>query len=381
MNVGIIGGGYAGRMAAARLALAGHQITLVDPFDHWVERTRLHQAAATGTRVEHPHRRLLDAIGGHFHRGRVVGIEGGELHLDGGATRSFDRMVIAAGSVMRRDTEGVREHALSLGDVAEATAIRERIRSLDDGAHVIVVGAGATGLELATEIAEAHPQLRVTLLGDPATALSPAGAQVVTAALDALGIGTRHARVHRVHDWGVDTDQGALQADLVLWAAGMRAPDWMRAAGLPVDEHGQLRVDPTLRVQGRPHLVAAGDCAATGVRMSCATAMPLGAHAAETLIREDAGQQPRPFRFAFQLRCVSLGRRRALTQLVHADDTPRSRAFRGRLATWIKEAILWGTVHMARWETKSGRPLYRWPQAPIHTGATTARYESPRKAS
>ena len=48
MNVGIVGGGYAGRMALSRIAGAGHAVTLIDPRDHWVERTRLHEAARRG---------------------------------------------------------------------------------------------------------------------------------------------------------------------------------------------------------------------------------------------------------------------------------------------------------------------------------------------
>ena len=370
MKVAIVGGGFAGRMAVTRLARAGHGVTLIDPFDDFVERTRLHEAAAVGRSVRHPHRRLTDAVGAQFHRGRVVGVEDGTLHLQDGQTQTFDRIVISAGSVVDRSVPGVREHALALGDPEEAAQIHARLGALAEGATVVVVGAGATGQELATEIAEAH-RLSVILIGDPEVGLSTGGSRIVRRAMAELGVEVQRARVRSVGVDGLETDRGPLSADLVLWAGGMRAPSWMASAGLPVDARGQLVVEPSLRVRGRPHLVAAGDCAASGLRMSCAVAMPLGCHAAETLVREARGLDPRPFRFAYVHRLVSFGRRRAVAQLTLADDAPRT-AIGGRPASWYKDAVLYSAVRAPEWEARTGASLYGWPKGQARAALPTS---------
>lgn len=376
MNVGIIGGGYAGRMALSRLRRAGHDVTLVDPGEHWVERTRLHQAAATGRSVRHPHRRLVAAAGARFHQGRVLGIDGSTLHIDDGSAVRFDRVVLAAGSVPDRCTPGVREHALALGSPDEAATIRARLGELPPGGRVVVVGAGLTGLELATEVAESHPHLRLALIGDPCADLPPRGARVVRRALERLEVEVEVARVHEVHADGLETDGGARPADLVLWCAGMRAPEWLEAAGLPVDGTGRVQVDAALRVVGHPAVIAAGDCAATGLRMACATAMPLGCHAADTLIREARGLAPRPFRFGFLQRCVSLGRRRGLVQLTDAADRPRPVATGGPLAIAIKETILHAAVRLPRWEATTGVSWFGWPRGPRDQISSTTNVRS-----
>ena len=105
----------------------------------------------------------------------MVGVEGGALTLEDGTRHVFDRVILAAGSVVDRSVPGVREHALALGDPREAARIYARVEALEPGDTVVVVGAGLTGLELATELAEAHPHLVVHLIGTPSAICRRAG--------------------------------------------------------------------------------------------------------------------------------------------------------------------------------------------------------------
>jgi NADH dehydrogenase FAD-containing subunit len=73
--------------------------------------------------------------------------------------------------------------------------------------------------------------------------------------------------------------------------------------------------------------------------MACATAMPAAQHAARTVAAVLAGREPRPWRFRYAIRCVSLGRSDGLVQVVHTDDRPRDLVLTGRAAARIKEAI------------------------------------------
>ncbi|MEM6929142.1 MAG: FAD-dependent oxidoreductase, partial [Myxococcota bacterium] len=151
MHVGIIGGGFAGRMAAVRLRRAGHAVTVIDAQRQHVERTRLHTAAASGRGVTVPHERLLGRVGARFVHDRVTALEDGRI-VGAGRVVEVDRTLVAVGSEPVRDGPGVEEHALSLGSPEEARTIHRRLARLHAGARVVVVGAGLTGLELVTEV-------------------------------------------------------------------------------------------------------------------------------------------------------------------------------------------------------------------------------------
>ena len=133
--------------------------------------------------------------------------------------------------------------------------------------------------------------------------------------------------------------------DVCLVALSFTAPDLARVSGLAVDGSDRLEVDETLRSITAPTIIGAGDAVVTppGVgshlRMGCAVALPLGGHAAETVLHLLRNQQPKPISIGLILQCLSLGRRRGYIQLVHADDSPRNLALNGWLAAAVKEMV------------------------------------------
>jgi NADH dehydrogenase FAD-containing subunit len=154
------------------------------------------------------------------------------------------------------------------------------------------------------------------------------------------------------------------------------------AAGLPVDPQGRLVVDGNLRVLDHATIYAAGDAAATGLRMACATAMPMGAYVADhlaALLNNNA--LPAPFQFGYLGQCISLGRHDGLVQFVHADDTPKPRVLTGWIATRIKELICRFTVWSLFWE-KRWPGLYSWSKTrPILVSAHATVAAGQRKAT
>src|SRR4029077_15154676 len=134
-----------------------------------------------------------------------------------------------------------------------------------------------------------------------------------------------NARIEEIRaDKAILADGAHSGFDGGLWARGFPAGPRARAAGLPCNARGQIVVDDTLRVPSHPEVFVAGDAAevsvATGetLRMACATAMPMGAHAGEQLARAIRGGAPLPLAYAFVIRCVSLGRQGGLIQ--HVDE-------------------------------------------------------------
>lgn len=379
----ILGAGYAGMAAALRLARTAQHlpvtITLINASPCFTERVRLHQVAAAAAVRQRPIRDLLRGTNVQFVHGRVVALAP-DAHTvavqteTGTETRRYDYLIYALGSIPDRDAvPGVREHAYAIGDPAAASGIAAHLPDLARrGGRVAIVGGGLTGIETASEIAEAHPNLRVQLIsaGAIGRGLSARGVDHVRQTLTRLGVTlSEHVPIARVAADALHPASGGspIPFDLCLWAGSFRALPLAQDVGWAVNERGQVWIDRAMRVRSHPDVYVAGDSAAFSddigvpIRMACATAIPMGVHAADNVRRRLTGEAERPFAFRYLLQCVSLGRRDGLIQFVRADDTPLDRIITGRLAAWIKE----GVVQYARLSAASGpgAGYYVWPKA------------------
>ncbi|MEV0058802.1 FAD-dependent oxidoreductase [Nocardia sp. NPDC050718] len=343
----VLGAGYAGLSAARRLARKARDttITVVDTRAEFVERVRLHQAAAGQSIGRWDLRELLERKGVEFVRARVTALDpdAKRVWLDGEWSMGYDTLVYALGSAAdRTSVPGVAEYAHSV-------ATPEDLRALPAG-PVIVVGAGSTGIELAAELAESQRDSRVTLLGseEPGSWLSAAAAEHIRTTLTGLGVQVRSGvKVAEVLSDGVRLVDGTvLSAAAVVWTAGFTVPDLARRAGLTVDEQGRIRTDATLRSISHPDVYAAGDAALIDgpgdrpLRMACATALPAGSYVATAIVARAGGAEPKPMTFRYQLQCISLGRHDAVIQFLNADDSPANRVVCGRAGAWVKERIV-----------------------------------------
>ncbi|MEV6359009.1 NAD(P)/FAD-dependent oxidoreductase [Nocardia asteroides] len=343
----VLGAGYAGLAAARHLAGKARDtaITVIDTRAEFVERVRLHQAAA-GQRVGRwDLRELLERKGVEFVRARVTDLdpETERVRLDDGRTVGYDTLVYALGSAADRTS------VPGVADYAHSVATPEDVHALPAG-PVVVVGAGSTGIELAAELAESQPDSTVTLLGseEPGGWLSARAAEHIRATLTGLGVEIRSGvKVAEVLPDGVRLVDGTVvPAAAVVWTAGFTVPDLARRAGLAVDEQGRIRTDETLRSISHPDIYAAGDAALIDgpgdrpLRMACATALPAGSYVARAIVTRARGTEPKPMAFRYHLQCISLGRRDAVIQVLNADDTPAKRVVRGRAGAWIKENIV-----------------------------------------
>lgn len=367
MHIVIVGAGYAGVTCAVRLARKRHgrpaRITLVNATDRFVERIRLHEQAAGRRPPEHDLRRLLRGTGVALHVGTATAIDlEGQTVSVGEERLRWDRLVLALGS--RTDTGGVpgiREHAFTL-DPSGAAALAARIPTIAArGGRVVVIGGGLTGIEGATELAERHPSLKVSLLtrGSVAEGWSDAGRSHFLRTFARLGIELREGvAVESIAASEVQTPAGPIPFELCLWSVGFSLPSLPREAGLAVNDRGQVLLDPMLRSISHPHVYAAGDVAhpveppGDPMPMGCKSAGPTGAHVADNLARQLAGEPERPFDYAVPLYCVSLGRRDALVQVTAPGGAPTGRVITGRLAVWIKELICKATVWILHFERR-----------------------------
>ncbi|MBL7257813.1 NAD(P)/FAD-dependent oxidoreductase [Paractinoplanes lichenicola] len=337
-NVIVIGGGYAGVMAANRLTRrAGVRITLINAQPVFVERIRLHQlvagtAAATVGFAKILSPRVRVVVGDVT----TVDAAARTVTLATGATLGYDYLVYAAGS-----TGAAPPHAFCVASLAEA----QRLRAAGPAA-VTVAGAGPTGIETAAELAEQGRP--VTLIGELGPYLHERGRRTVAATLTRLGVSLVDARVAAVGPATVELADGrVLPSPVTVWAAGFRVPDLATRSGLAVDPGGRLLTDETLTSVTSSRIVAAGDAAAPSgrpLRMSCQAAGPLGVAAADTVLARLAGADPRPFVAGFLGQCISLGRRSGIFQFARRDDRAVGAHVAGRAGAVLKEFVCRGTV-------------------------------------
>lgn len=314
-HIVIVGGGAAGlvlaRKLGARLGRSGFDITLVDRNPTHIWKPLLHEVA-TGSLDAN-----LDEVGyrshGHrwhyrFFQGSLEGIDrlGQQVLIapildeDGREIVSahripYDHLVLAFGAISNDfGVPGVREHCLFLDTREQADRFRQRLlnhclrvsRHLQQGTHgdarvrVAIVGAGATGVELAAELYNAAEglnhygldvfdpsRLQVQLLESGPRilpALPDALANAAQAELGQLGVQVRTgARVVGVEQGRLlTTEADPIEADLIVWAAGVKGPEVAaHLAGLETTPSRQLKVRPTLQSTQDERIFCIGDCA------------------------------------------------------------------------------------------------------------------------
>ncbi len=200
------------------------------------------------------------------------------LHLHGRPPLRYDLASLNIGStVAGADLPGVRAHALPTRPIGrfvaavDAAVASARARRGGASLRVVVVGAGAGGVELAFCLharigREAGRPPQVTLLGAGPHPLPGQPARVVAAvraAAAARGITLRDGvQVEACEEGAVALSGGErLDADLTVWVTGAVAHRALAASGLPTDSRGFVRITDDLQVVAQPGLFAVGDCA------------------------------------------------------------------------------------------------------------------------
>ena len=313
----IVGGGAGGLELACKLGRklgrkpGPSKVMLVDSRLTHIWKPSLHEVAA-GTLDLHQeglsYQMLAHDNGFAFVYGALTALDAGAKQLRVGAilgeggnpilperTISFTSLVIAVGSTSNYfGVPGAPEHTISLN--APEDAERFRLRLLTQLAQaetrrsegqqgevdIVIIGGGATGVELAAELREAsgvyaaygfqHLQperdVRITLLEGAPRILAPLTERVSKEArtlLETRGVKVvTECRVSSIEaDQVTDAHGVVYPASLCVWAAGIRAPQFLSQLGLPTTKGGQLEVDGHLRVKGCADIYAFGDCAAS----------------------------------------------------------------------------------------------------------------------
>ncbi|MEU4421688.1 FAD-dependent oxidoreductase [Actinoplanes sp. NPDC024001] len=365
----VVGGGYAGVMAANRLTQRDDvTVTLINPRPAFVARLRLHQLVGGSHKAVYDYREVLaepvllvvDSVTSIDAAARTVTPAGGE-------PIRYDYLIYAVGSAdTERRVPGAAEFAHPIATLEAAQRLRAVVDAAPSTAQLTVVGAGPTGIETAAELAEQGRRVTLVCGGVLGPYLHERARRTAAKRLAKLGVSVIDGpgtKVAEVTGASVRLAGGReLPSDITVWTAGFGVPDLAARSGLRTDAAGRLLTDETLTSVDDDRIVAAGDASAPSdlpLRMSAYAAGCLGAHAADTVLHRIAGTPAEPVSVLFTAMCVSLGRHAGIYQVAHKDDSAMRLYFSGWAGAKLKEmSCQFSVKHLVAEARKPGS--HRW---------------------
>lgn len=353
----VIGGGFAGLWAVRALAREAIDIVLIDRCNHHLFQPLLYQVATAGLSAP-----AIAAPLRHILRGQrnvtvlmadVTDIvpDQHRLMLNSGQSLSYDYLLVATGAThayfghddWAPDAPGLKTLDDAMQIRARLLGAFERAEQCTDPAEraawlsFVIVGGGATGVELAGTLAEIArhtlrsefrhidpTQARVRLIeGGPRVlaAFEPAMSARAQQQLERLGVEVRLGTpVAAIDAQGVRVGAEQIAARTVLWAAGVAASPLGARLGAPLDRAGRVQVSPDLTLPGHPEIFVAGDLAAIQtdgkpVPGTAPAAKQMGSHVARNLKAKLRDQPATPFRYRDFGTLATIGRMAAVIQM------------------------------------------------------------------
>ncbi len=375
-RVVIVGCGFGGLFAARALRKAPVEITVVDRTNHHLFQPLLYQVATAGLAapaIAEPIRRMLakqhnvTVLYGEVQR---VDVAGRQVVLENGEALAYDRLILAAGATDSYfGHDEWRPHAPGLKTVEDAFEIRQRVLLAFEHAEreadpvkraawltFVVIGAGATGVEMAGMLAEIA---RHTLKGefrrfDPRNArvvlvegmdrvlppYTPDLSERARVQLERMGVTVWLGRtVTGIDAQGVQLGNDRLEAKTVVWCAGVAASPLGATLGTPLARGGRVIVEPDLSVPGHPEIQVVGDLAflpehEPPVPGVAPAAKQMGRQAARNVVAALAGRPTRAFRYRDYGQLATIGKSSAVAMF-------------GRVHIWGWLAwVAWLTAHI-----------------------------------
>jgi NADH dehydrogenase len=375
-HVVIVGGGFAGLGCARALAgKDGVHVTLIDQHNYHQFQPLLYQVATSQLAATEIASSLRTAFHEHANvdvkLGRVTEVDPSAhtVRTAQGETIEGDILVLAAGAQANFfDVPGAAEHAFPLYSLADAERLRTRMLVLfedadrdptliDRGAlDFVIVGAGATGTELAGAMADmindTMPEEYHDLAVDRASVqvvdhgnvvlggFSDRAHRYASQALTERGVQLRLGNgVERVAaDHVVLSDGGMIKSHCAAWAGGVKAASPAQASGLPQGRGGRIDVEPDLTVPGFPGVYVVGDIAnipgpdGEALPQLGSVALQSGTCVAESILAEISGEPRRTFHYKDKGIMAMIGRGAAVAEVgKHRHELHGSIAF----AAWL----------------------------------------------
>ena len=401
-RVVVVGGGFAGMAAVRQLGAADVDVLLIDKNGYTTFQPLLYQVATGGLNpgdVTYYLRAYTSRFkNADFLRARVTGVDTAarQVHLDEGKPVDYDYLIVSCGVTANYfGIPGAAEHSHLIYTRAGAIETRDLIfTAVEEAAQgrpgapdptVVVVGAGATGVEMAGALAELRndaipvayrnmpkDRVRIVLVEMADVVLAPFDAKLREYAAHELrerGVELRlktsvqEVRPNAVVVKGPDGEIETISCAATIWATGVSASPVVGGWGLPTGRGGRIEVEPDLRVVGHPEIFAAGDVSIAGSSLPqlAQPAIQGGKHAGIQIRRLLAGAPTEPFQYHDKGIMATIGFSDAIAEL------PRGIKFKGVLAwlSWIGLHVLTLIGNRNRFATMVNLSVryFTWPRS------------------
>ncbi len=353
-RVVVVGGGFAGLSAVRELSVADVDVLLVDRHGYNTFQPLLYQVATGGLNpgdVTYALRAFTSRYrNADFLRATVTDIDTDArlVHLEGLDPEPYDYLVIACGVTANYfGIPGAQEHALAIYTRSGAIRTRDRVLTAIENAAqdregapdptIVVVGGGATGVEMAGALAELRnaavpiayrsldiSRVRIVLVEMMDVVLGPFHPKLQAYAAKALrergvdlrlGTSVQEVRADAVVVKGPAGEE-TVPAAAVVWATGITAGPIVGSWGLPTGRGGRIEVGDDLSVAGHPEIFAVGDVALDpdDLPQVAQPAIQGGKHAGVQIRRVLAGAPTEPFTYRDKGSMATIGRSDAVVQ-------------------------------------------------------------------
>ena len=385
----VIGGGFAGYNAVARLCRLARDrddvgvmlVSRENYFTFWPMLASVIGGDVETKNVAQPLRRTLIRLGASFRRAELEGVDTErQVVKAAGNEFPYDHLVLSLGAEPAYfGIPGVEEYAISIKGIGAGEEICDRVVERyeettlaggdvpDSKLTFVIIGGGATGVEVAAEL---HNLLRELLVPDypnippdrPQIVLIDANKEV----LKELDPALRRVAQMRLHDLRIKvinnakakevkservilTDGREIASENVIWTAGARASKKLDDLPFPHHERKGLTLDRYMRVEGYDNVWGIGDCAATieedgtPVPPNAQAAVQEGETVARNILAAIDGEELKPFRYKSLGQLVELGSEFAVNDVLGVK-------FSGQIA-----ALFWRLTYLYKLESPESR--------------------------
>ncbi|MEH6987141.1 NAD(P)/FAD-dependent oxidoreductase [Cytobacillus firmus] len=346
-NLVILGGGYGGMRALARL-LPNQlpddvSITLIDRVPYHCLKTEYY-ALAAGTisdqhvRVSFPEHQRLTIKYGEVTK---INIEENKVYLQGEDPVSYDDIIIGLGCEDKyHNVPGADIHTYSIQTIEKSRRTYEALNNLSPGSVVGIVGAGLSGVELASELNESRPDLKVKLFDRGKHILSAFSERLSTYVenwfLEHNVEIINQSNITKVEEKTLYNHDEAIHCDAIVWTAGIQPTKVVRDMNVEKDPQGRVVLTKHHNIPGNEHVYVVGDCASLPHAPSAQLAEGQAEQIVQILLKRWKGEELPDTLPVIKLKGVlgSLGKK-------HGFGLVAERPITGRVARLLKSGILW----------------------------------------
>lgn len=323
-NVLVIGGGFGGAKLAQFLHKEGISSLLVDAKDYFeVTFATLRNVADPAKTGNAARKYYKDFLHSEFKQARVTDLTETQATLGDGTVIEFKQAIIASGSSYSKLPMAKTITSMSLTD-RNAELAREH-QQLKAANKVLIIGGGIVGIELAGEVAHAHPDKEVVLAHNSQTLIDnfkPKAQRVAAQQLQDLGVKIEFGRNYQQTEDGiVDINNGdTIDADLVYNCTGTEPNNQFLNAHLShvLNDQGLVKVDANLRVEGANNLYAIGDIADVGEGKLGYLAGGQAQYLAKQMAAELKNKASKPYKRNPMMALIPTGQKTGVVQLPFA---------------------------------------------------------------